>query len=61
MYDYNTSREMLKLREFGRNIQKLAQYLKTIESKEERSKYAEALVELMKQIVPSASERPLPY
>ena len=54
MYDYNTSREMLKLREFGRNIQKLAQYLKTIESKEERSKYAEALVELMKQIVPSA-------
>ncbi|MEN8249500.1 MAG: DUF4290 domain-containing protein [Bacteroidota bacterium] len=54
MYDYNTSREMLKLREFGRNIQKLAQYLKTIESKEERNKYANALVELMKQIVPSA-------
>jgi Domain of unknown function (DUF4290) len=54
MYDYNTGREPLKLRQFGRNVQNLAGYIKTLESKEERTKYAEALVELMKQVVPSA-------
>ena len=53
MYDYNTAREPMKLRQFGRNVQNLASYITTLESKEERTKYAEALVELMKQIVPS--------
>jgi hypothetical protein len=54
MYDYNTAREPMKLREFGRNVQNLANYIATLESKEERNKYSAALVELMKQIVPSA-------
>jgi uncharacterized protein DUF4290 len=54
MYDYNTGREPLKLRQFGRNVQNLASYIKTLETKEERTKYAEALVELMKQVVPTA-------
>ncbi len=54
MFDYNTGREPLKLRQFGRNVQNLANYISKLEPKEERSKYAEALVELMKQIVPSA-------
>ena len=54
IYDYNTSREPMKLREFGRNVQNLAKYIATLESKEERSKYSAALVELMKQIVPTA-------
>ena len=53
MYDYNTGREPMKLRQFGRNVQNLARYITKLESKEERTKYAEALVELMKQIVPS--------
>ncbi len=56
MFDYNTGREPMKLREFGRNVQNLASYVTTIESKEERSKYAEALVELMKQVVPSSKD-----
>jgi Domain of unknown function (DUF4290) len=54
MYDYNTCREPMKLRQFGRNVQNLAKYVSSLESKEERTKYAEALVELMKQVVPSA-------
>lgn len=54
MYDYNTGREPMKLRQFGRNVQNLARYINKLETKEERTKYAEALVELMKQIVPSA-------
>ncbi len=53
MYDYNTAREPMKLRQFGRNVQNLASYITTLESKEERTKYSAALVELMKQIVPS--------
>ncbi len=54
MFDYNTGREPMKLRQFGRNIQNLAKYISTLDTKEERTKYAEALVELMKQVVPSA-------
>jgi hypothetical protein len=54
MFDYNTGRDPMKLRQFGRNVQNLARYISTLETKEERTKYAEALVELMKQIVPSA-------
>ena len=53
MYDYNTGREPMKLRQFGRNVQNLARHISKLETKEERTKYAEALVELMKQIVPS--------
>ena len=52
MHDYNTSREPLHLREMGRNIQKLARHLTTVEDRETRNRYAEAMVELMKQVVP---------
>lgn len=55
MYDYNTGREPMKLRQFGRNVQNLAGYVSKLETKEERTKYSEALVELMKQIVPTAN------
>jgi len=56
MYDYNTSREPMRLREFGRNIQNLAKYIKTLPTKEERTRYAEALIELMKQVVPTVRD-----
>jgi Domain of unknown function (DUF4290) len=54
MYDYNTSRNPLRLREFGRNVQKLAEYITTVEDKAKRSEYAATLIELMKQVVPTA-------
>ncbi len=54
--DYNTSLPPLILKEYGRNIQKLVNYLKSIEDKEERLKNAHTLVELMKQIAPSVKE-----
>lgn len=50
--EYNTSRSDLKLREYGRNVEKLVGYIKTIEDKEERTKKAHVLVDLMKQITP---------
>ena len=46
----------MKLREFGRNVQNLAEFINKQESKEERTKYAEALIELMKQVVPSTKD-----
>ncbi|WP_109832324.1 DUF4290 domain-containing protein [Reichenbachiella versicolor] len=58
MHDYNTVRDNLTLREYGRNIQKLVQYLKTIEDPTERNKKAEVMTELMRQINPSIKDTP---
>ncbi|MEM6807004.1 MAG: DUF4290 domain-containing protein, partial [Bacteroidota bacterium] len=53
--EYNTQRDNLKLREYGRNVQNLVAHLSSIEDKEERSKKADTLVELMKLINPDLS------
>ncbi len=58
MFDYNTGRKHLRLREFGRNVQKIADHLLTIEDKEKRSRYATGVVELMRQIVPTIKDNP---
>lgn len=56
--EYNTSQPPLILREYGRNVQKLVEYLKTINDKEKRSRDAETLIELMKQVTPTVKETP---
>jgi len=56
MNDYNTQRERLVLKEYGRNVQMLVNYLSTITDKEERNRSAKILVDLMKQINPSIKE-----
>jgi len=45
--EYNTTRNHLTIREYGRHIQKMAEYVLTIEDRERRQKNANALVELM--------------
>ncbi|MEX2513821.1 MAG: DUF4290 domain-containing protein [Cyclobacteriaceae bacterium] len=40
------------LKEYGKNIQKLVDYVKTVPNEEKRTEYAFALVELMKQLNP---------
>lgn len=45
--EYNTTRNHLAIREYGRHIQKMAEYVLTIEDKEKRQKNAYALIELM--------------
>jgi len=45
--EYNTTRNHLIMREYGRHIQKMVEYLLTIENKEERQKNAYAVIELM--------------
>lgn len=54
--NYNTSLEPIILKEYGRNVQMLVEYLKTIEDVEKRTEQAHALVELMKQVTPSIKE-----
>lgn len=58
MFKYNTTKPPLILREYGRNIQKLVDYVSTIEDKEKRTQYAYTLIELMKQINPNMKEGP---
>ncbi len=45
--EYNTTRNHLTIREYGRHIQKMAEYVLTIEDREKRQKNANSLVELM--------------
>jgi hypothetical protein len=54
--DYNTQKTPLILKEYGRNVQKLVEYIATLPSKEERTRYAHTLISLMKQLNPSVRE-----
>ncbi|MBL7750915.1 MAG: DUF4290 domain-containing protein [Chitinophagaceae bacterium] len=45
--DYNTTRNHLGMREYGRHIQKMVEHLLTIEDKERRQRNAYAVIELM--------------
>ncbi|QSE97001.1 DUF4290 domain-containing protein [Fulvivirga lutea] len=54
--NYNTSLEPIVLKEYGRNVQMLVEYLKTVKDKEKRTEQAHALVDLMRQITPSVKE-----
>lgn len=54
--EYNTERTDVRLKEYGRNIQKLVEHIKTIEDKEKRSEYAKTLTDLMRQINPNVKD-----
>jgi hypothetical protein len=54
--NYNTSLEPIILKEYGRNVQKLVEYLRTFEDVEKRTAQAHTLIELMKQVTPSVRE-----
>ena len=50
--DYNTTREHLVIREYGRHVQNLIAHAKTIEDKAERQKVVEGIIQLMGQLNP---------
>jgi len=54
--EYNTQKDPLVLKEYGRNVQKLVEYISTLDAKEERTAYAHALISLMKALNPSVKE-----
>ena len=51
-FDYNTSRKQLVLPEYGRNIQKMVDYIKTIEDRTERNRLANAIIGIMGNLNP---------
>jgi hypothetical protein len=50
--EYNSTRDNLQFAEYGRSVQKLIQYAKTLEKKEERQRVVEEIVELINQLNP---------
>lgn len=50
--EYNTRKEKLVIREYGRNVQNLVNYAMTVEDRERRNKIARYIIELMAQINP---------
>lgn len=53
---YNTSRSEIKLKEYGRNLENMINWMKQEEDKEKRTRLAYTLVEMMKQINPVMKE-----
>lgn len=56
MSEYNTQKPRLILREYGRNIQKLVEYMSGVDDNEKRNAYAAVLVDLMRQINPNIKD-----
>lgn len=50
---YNTERVRLYIPEYGRNVQKMVDYLKTIEDREKRNEQAKAVIKVMEIINPA--------
>lgn len=51
-FEYNTGRRALKLPEYGRNVQKMVDYLKSIEDRDKRNEQAQAVVKVMELLNP---------
>jgi hypothetical protein len=56
--DYNTQRPFIILKEYGRNVQKLVEYIRSVPSKEKRTELAYTLIELIKQLTPTIKDQP---
>lgn len=54
--EYNSQREHIILKEYGRNVQKLVNYIRTVPDKQKRTQLAITLIELIKQLAPVAKE-----
>ena len=56
--EYNTEREHLIIPEYGRHMQKMINYAKTRETKEERNKLAKAIISVMGNMQPHLRDVP---
>ncbi len=46
-YDYNTQRKRMALPEYGRNVQKMVDHIKTIDDRDERNRAAKTIIQIM--------------
>jgi hypothetical protein len=51
-YDYNTQRKRMNLPEYGRNVQKMVDHIKTIEDRNERNRAAKTIIQIMGNLNP---------
>ena len=51
-YDYNTQRKKMALPEYGRNVQKMVDHVKTIEDRDERNRAAKTIIQIMGNLNP---------
>jgi hypothetical protein len=56
--EYNTQRPHIILKEYGRNVQKLVEYIRKENDKDKRTELAYTLLELIKQLTPSVKDQP---
>jgi hypothetical protein len=56
--EYNTQRPDIILKEYGRNVQNLVEYIRTVPDKEKRTELANTLIELIRQLTPSLKDQP---
>ncbi len=54
--EYNSQRQHIILKEYGRNIQNLVAYIRTVKDKEKRTELAYTLIELIKLLNPTVRE-----
>ncbi len=52
-HDYNTQRKRMALPEYGRNIQKMIDHIKTIKDRDERTQAAKAVIQIMGNLNPN--------
>ena len=55
MQNYNTQLSAIKLPEYGRNLQQLVEYCKTIPDRDKRTRYAYGIVDIMADIYPESA------
>ncbi len=51
-YDYNTQRKRMALPEYGRNVQKMVDHIKTIQDRNERNRAARTIIQIMGNLNP---------
>lgn len=51
-YDYNTQRKRMALPEYGRNVQKMVDHIKTIKDRDERNRAAKTIISIMGNLNP---------
>ena len=55
-FDYNTQRKKMSLPEYGRNVLKMIEHIKTIKDPEERNRAARSIIQIMSNLNPNLRE-----
>lgn len=54
--EYNTGRDYLPIKEYGRNVKKMVSHILTIEDREKRTQLAKSTVKVMSQLNPNSKD-----